>query len=140
MKFKKAYETRTPQRLSFEGVETLTEQHHKSACDINKILQTYDKTGLITHVAASKAEYGDFTTTNEYQEALNLVIQSQNAFAELPSHIRKEFDNDPGAFLEFATDPSNHEKMVELGLAYPKPEPEVQKVEIINQNNDVAGA
>ena len=35
----------------------------------------------------------------------------------LPSDIRKLFDNDPGEFFEFATNPANAGKMAELGLA-----------------------
>lgn len=111
----------------------MTEQHHKHICDINNIIRTYDKTGLIQHVSASVARYGDFTEVNEYQEALNTVIRAQNAFDELPSHVRKRFDNDPGEFFEFATNPDNHDEMVELGLAERMQEPAPTKVEVVNQ-------
>ena len=85
-------------------------------CDINKIIAKYDQTGILTHVNTMVARYGDFTEANEYQDALNLVIEAQDGFAELPSHIRARFGNDPGTFLEWVTDPSNHEAAVELGL------------------------
>lgn len=114
--------------LSFIDEETgepqvsLTEQHHKTECDIRTIIKRYDKTGLINHVNSAKAEYGDFTMVNEYQDALNTVINAQNAFDELPSDVRKKFNNDPGAFFEYATNPDNLDGMVELGLAV-KPDP-----------------
>jgi phage internal scaffolding protein len=101
-----------------------TEQHHKSECDIDNIIRKYDKTGLISHVNTAVAQYGDFTEVNEYQESLNMVINAQNAFMELPSEIRKRFGNDPGEFFEFATDPDNHDELVKLGLANAK---EVEK-------------
>lgn len=94
-----------------------TEQCHKDLCDITKIIKTYDKTGLITHVNKSAAQYGDFTEINEYKENLEMIIKAKDNFAELPSHIRKKFGNDPGAFFEFVTNPANKDEMVKLGLA-----------------------
>lgn len=103
--------------VDFTDTESMTEQCHKNDCDINTIIRKYDKTGLITHVNQAVARYGDFTLVNEYQENLQMVINAQVAFDELPAHIRKKFGNDPGAFFEFATDPSNLDKMIEFGLA-----------------------
>lgn len=129
--FNKPYQPKPRKGLEFvdeDGlpVESLTKQAHKNECDINKIVANYDRTGLITHVKEASAQYGDFTEVNEYQESLNTVIHAQNAFDELPAHVRKKFQNDPGAFFEFATNPNNHDDMVELGLAEPRftaPEP-----------------
>lgn len=123
-KFRSAYSPRVRVDLSFldeEGqpLPTLTQQHAKAECDINNILRQYDRTGVITHVAKAAGQYGDFTAVNEYQESLNMVIAAQEAFMELPSGIRKQFANDPGAFFEFATDPANADQMVALGLANP---------------------
>ena len=90
-----------------EPLHSLTQQCFKDECDIGKILRKYDKTGLITHVNQAKADYGDYSEVNEFQESLNFVIKSQADFNALPSRIRKRFGNDPGAFFEFVTDPSN---------------------------------
>lgn len=131
-KFRSAYDgKRVRVQVDFTGTESMCEQHHKNDCDINTILKKYDKTGLITHVNNAKAEYGDFTVVNEYQENLQHVINAQMAFEELPSDIRKKFANDPGAFFEFATDPSNIDKMIEYGLAEKPviPEPVVAPVD-----------
>lgn len=122
MKFRTAYGARNRVATSFldeEGnpLPTMTQQAFKAECEINNILRKYDKTGLITHVSGAVAQYGDFSEVNEYQESLNMVINAQNAFMALPSDIRKRFGNDPGAFFEFATDPSNNDEMVRLGLA-----------------------
>lgn len=104
------------------GEDSLVEQCHKDDCDIVRILKKYDKTGLITHVNNMKAEYGDFTSINEYQESLNLVLKAQNSFNELPSELRKKFSNDPGQFMEFVTNPDNLDEMVKMGLANAKDE------------------
>lgn len=121
MKFQKAYD-RPKCSLSFldeEGnpLPSMTQQHMKQETDINHIIKKYDKTGLITHVNNAVAQYGDFTQANEYQEALNRVINAQNSFHALPAEIRKRFFNDPGEFFEFATDPANAEEMYHMGLA-----------------------
>jgi phage internal scaffolding protein len=126
MKFRTAYAPQMRSVVDFtdsEGnfIPGRTEQCHKKDCDIDVILRKYDKTGLVTHVNRATAEYGDYTEINEYQEALNMVIRAQDAFDELPSKVRKKFNHDPGAFFEYATDPSNYDGMVELGLANPKP-------------------
>jgi len=122
VRFRSAYSAPVKVALSFldeEGnpLPTPTQQHLKAEVDINNILRQYDRTGLITHVNNATAQYGDFSEVNEYQESLNRVIAAQDAFAALPSNVRKRFGNDPGEFFEFATDPSNFDAMVELGLA-----------------------
>lgn len=94
-----------------------TKQSHKDETDIRHILRTFDKTGLITHVQAGQQMYGDFTIINEYRENLEFVKRAENEFAELPAEIRKKFQNDPGSFFEFITNPDNNEEMIELGLA-----------------------
>jgi len=141
MEFVTAYGPKTAAKLFFvdsegeplDGARSLTEQAHCKRCDVNNILAQYDKTGLITHVNKAVGEYGDFTAVNEYQESLNTVIAAREAFAELPSKIRARFNNDPGEFFEFATNPDNGQAMVELGLAeVPTPTPPT-KVEVVNQ-------
>lgn len=95
------------------------QQHMKDHCDINNILRKYDRDGILTHVNRTQAMYGDYTQINEYQHALDLVLQAQAMFDELPSHLRKRFGNDPGAYAEFVTDPRNLDEMIKLGLAEP---------------------
>lgn len=128
-KFKKPYQKRERVSLSFldedgERCVGRCKQSFKNECDVNLILKRYDRDGIITHVARSTAEYGDFTEVNEYRENLDFVMAAQAAFAELPSHVRKRFGNDPGEFFEFATDPKNESELVELGLAQMPAAPE----------------
>lgn len=105
-------------KVVFEPVgESLTQQHFRDECDIKNIIKKHDRTGLITHVARGIAEYGDYSEVHEYREALDLVNNANASFAELPADIRKLFDNNAGDFYEFATNPDNADKMVELGLA-----------------------
>ena len=126
--------------LSEEGVREpgMTEQCHKTECDIGSILRKYDKTGLLTHVNKAVADYGDFSEVNEYKESLNKVIAAQEAFGDLPSGIRKKFGNDPGNYLEFVSEPKNKEEMIKLGLANAEVEEAIPKVEIVNMIDALA--
>lgn len=45
--------------LSFPEGEGKTHQSFKDECDINNIVRTYTNTGIVTHVARLKPQYGD---------------------------------------------------------------------------------
>lgn len=123
--FRSAYGDRLATPFYTKG-ESLTQQHFKDECDIDKIIAKHDSTGLISHVARGVGQYGDYSEINEYREALELVDSANQSFMEIPSNIRKMFNNNAGEFFEFATNPDNLEKMIELGLA-PSPAPEIEE-------------
>lgn len=110
-----------------------TKQSFKEEADINNIVKRHglDKIRAIT--SNIKAEYGDYTTINEYQESLDLVNRSRENFAQLPSEIRTRFGNNPGLFNEFVTNPENAEELYKLGLAKrPLETPKDEPIEVIN--------
>lgn len=99
-----------------------TKQDMKDECDINKIMARFQRTGAITHVAKYEPQYG-FAPAIEFQEATEIVRQAQQMFDDLPSALRKKFENDPAKFLDFVQDEKNADEMLELGLRErPKPE------------------
>jgi len=99
--------------------ESLAIQSAKDECDINYIMQKYQKTGLVSHATELDPEYGVVSAIT-YHEALNTIIESQNQFEQLPASLRKAFHNDPAVFLEFVDDENNYPKMVEMGLLSPE--------------------
>jgi len=56
----------------------------------------------------------------DYHSALNLIKAAERAFLLMPAHVRATFNDDAGAFVDFASDPANYEAAVKLGLAVPK--------------------
>ena len=121
-KFKTAYDKR--ERKGFQTIgDSLTQQHFAKEADIKTIIKKHDRTGIISHVARGVAHYGDYSQVNEYREALDMVNSANASFGELPSELRAMFHNDAGEFFEFATNPANEEKMVELGLKAAPPLP-----------------
>lgn len=100
--------------------ETRTKQSFKDECDINNILSKYAKTGIVNHINQSEGQYGDFSSEQDYQKALNIVIEAQNTFASLPAEVRDKFANDPAQFLKFTEKEENIEELVKMGLAVKK--------------------
>ncbi|AXL15028.1 internal scaffolding protein [Microviridae sp.] len=117
MNIRKTYDR---ERLPFSTTgESLTHQSMAPECDINRIMAKWQKTGVIEHANNFNGDYGDFSEVPTYQEAMNKVIRGQEVFMTLPSSVRKQFDNDPHQFLEFATDARNTDEMVDMGLMDP---------------------
>jgi len=91
--------------------------------DINNIMYKYRAIGVTYNKlpGPGKGVYGDFTKIKDYKSAMESVIQTQNQFMALPSHIRNRFQNDPVQLIKFVEDPKNYDEGVELGLFKPKP-------------------
>ena len=102
--------------LDFVVDDGQTKQEFAEDCDVNAILKRFEKTGIIDHVSRIDGKYGDFTAAVDYHTALNMVQEAGEMFMSLPASIRAEFENDPGLFLDYATDPENEDGMRELGL------------------------
>lgn len=102
-----------------DPVENVTQQQFKDECDINTIIERFGLTGELPMTRQMPVS-GDFTGVSDFQSAMQLVRQAEEAFMELPAKVRAEFRNDPQAVLEFLDDEKNRERAVELGLL-PKP-------------------
>lgn len=96
------------------NLPSMTQQHFKEECDINNILSKYAETGIIENMGPGV--YADLTQASDYRDALHTIMEADQAFQLLPSHVRKEFQNDPAQFMDFIHDPNNREKGIELGL------------------------
>ena len=104
MKFQKAYSK--TKRNKINTGKGLTEQSHKHETDINYILKEYTRTGFINHAKQNEGRYDDISV-QDFQEAMFIVSDATNMFAELPGQIRKEFKNSPSQFLDFVQNPNN---------------------------------
>lgn len=124
MRFRTAFEEHKRYPSDTVG-ESMTDPSFVQECDINQVLLRWQKTGVISHVSQYKGDYGDFLNAPQsYHEAINQVMEADEAFASLPATVRKRFGNDPSLFLEFVGDKANVEEMRELGLLQADPEPD----------------
>lgn len=100
---------------------SLTRQEFADECDINVIMAQYERTGVISHVSQREPMYLDLTGMPDFREYMFMMAEAEKAFMSLPAKVRKDFDNDPRNFVDFAAKPENLDKMREYGLAPPKP-------------------
>ena len=97
-----------------------TVQARADECRMSHILKKYQRTGTVSHLNRYQPRYGDFADFN-YEEAMNKIAQANSMFAELPSEVRREFGNDPSAFLAFVNDPAHAGKLAQLLPALAEP-------------------
>ncbi|QCQ84856.1 internal scaffolding protein [Blackfly microvirus SF02] len=102
-----------------EYMPSMTRQTEMEACDIHNILKQFSQRGFeeLVRQNAAAGQYNDLTDLPDYQEALDIVIKADTAFAALPSQIRERFSNNPQRFVEFLADPANQDEAINLGLA-----------------------
>lgn len=96
--------------------DTRTKQYFKDECNIDNILAQYDRTGLINHVNEYQGNYEDVSNFQDYHTSMNQVLETNKLFMTLPSKMRLKFNNDPGSFVEFVSNPENKEEMIKMGL------------------------
>lgn len=113
---------------------SLTRQEFANECDVNFLMSQFEKTGIFPgSLNNMPPRYLDVSDVPDLPTALNLLNEATQAFMSLPAVTRREFDNDPVKFIQFAENPDNIEKMREWKLAPPAPvEPPPAKVEVTN--------
>lgn len=113
--------------------ESMTRQEFAAECDINTLMKRYANTGVFSHVNNTQPRYLDLADTPDFMTCLNMMHEAQASFMRLPSAVRREFDNDPARFVEFALKEDNLPKLREWGLAAPEAVLErPTRVEIVN--------
>ncbi len=90
-----------------------TKQSYKDSCDINKLLEKGAKTGSLSHLQRYGAKYGDFADIDWENIPLQLA-EGRQVFNELPAEIKREFNQNPGKFYDYVTDPQNRHRVSKL--------------------------
>lgn len=93
-----------------------TKQAMKDETDINRIVDRFARTGLVTHLAKGSPQYLDVAEVGDYRTAIQRVRDTEVFFEGLPAKIRSGFGNDPAMFLDFMCDPNNEAAAREMGL------------------------
>lgn len=86
------------------GGEVMTKQDQRDSTDINLIIEQFKATGRVGQAIAKAPMYGDFSAARSLTEALELVAEAGNAFANLDPRIREAAGNDPVTFLNMMAD------------------------------------
>lgn len=102
---------------------SMTRQEFAAECDINVLMQRYENQdiGAIMRRAGEPAYYDFSELPSDLMGFMKLTQDAENAFMTLSAQVRRQFDNDPVDFVNFASDPANLEQMRTWGLAPPAP-------------------
>lgn len=120
--------------LDCSNLPSLTRQEFADECDINKLMAQYEKTGFLpSHNNPGEPRYLDVSDVPDLMQAHAVLQEATASFMSLPATVRRDFDNDPIKFINFAENPENIEKLREWKLAPPAPvEPGPQLVQVVN--------
>lgn len=112
----------------------MTVRDKRNECDINVIMSRAKVYGDLPN-GKGNGVYTDVSQMPDYHTCLLKVKAADAAFAALPSHVRKRFDNKPLALVEFLSKEENRAEAEKLGLVNkrkepPKPSQEAPKTEV----------
>lgn len=111
---KTAYGQKQREQIMFAD-QGRTKQSMSAECDINNIMEKFQKTGVVDFVNKHAPQYGDATGV-DFQNSMQIVTKANEMFADLPSTVRKRFNNNPAELLEFCENPDNRQEAIRLGL------------------------
>ena len=125
-KFKTIYNYVQSDGVDFKE-PSMTQQQFKDECDINRIMDRYLKTGVLSDPLDRRGtpKYGDYAEIGDYMEHMNKVVEANEMFEALPASIRKRFNNNPAELVEFVMDVNNRAEAERLGL--------VEKTEVVEK-------
>ena len=105
-------------RVTFDTKgESLTEQQFaEESLIINKI-RKYDSQGFFDSVNRNPGQFNDFSKVRDLTDAIEQIEEARESFQTIPSDIRKQFNNSPTEFFNFASKEENYDELVKLGLA-----------------------
>lgn len=122
--------------VRFEG-PSLTRQEFAEECDINNLMKRYEghntgPSGLprMPEVQPFYVDFGEMPTN--LMDYMAMMKQAEESFMTLPAAVRKEMDNSPMNFINYASDVANLEQMRKWGLAPPEKVPDApMRVQVV---------
>ncbi|WNK12740.1 MAG: internal scaffolding protein [Microvirus sp.] len=96
--------------------KSLTHQSFAEECDINTIIDRFGISGELPQ-NLNYVDNQNFVEVFDFHTAMNQIVEAEKSFLALPARVRSRFENDPGQYVAFCSDPNNIQEMVELGLA-----------------------
>lgn len=118
MKFATAYSPKQRVKTIFKD-PSLTKQSQFEEADINSIIKRHMNTSMLADLNKLEQVYGEITS-QDLLTAHQKLSDAHEAFMEIPSDIRRHFNQDVGEFIDYATNPDNLKQMRIWGLAKPE--------------------
>lgn len=125
MIFNSNYDRKSVHIGTVNSEPTRTQQQFQNEVNINTIISRYKTTGVLPE-RGGKPVFGDFSEITDFRTAQGVVAEANQAFQALPAHLRRRFNNDPAAFIDFVSDNENRSEAEKLGIV---PKKEVKPTE-----------
>lgn len=91
-------------------------QSMREECDVNLIVQRFQKTGLISHLADGVPSFVDVSELGDFRSVLEHCRSVEAYFQGLPAKVRAVFSNDSRSFMDYLEGNPGVGDLEELGL------------------------
>lgn len=122
MKFRTSFNRKGLEKpKNFNPVDNVQRQY-SDLCDINNIVDNYSSERVLPF--KKNLLYADGVNVADFRNSFGIVQQLKDEFQQLPSQIRKEFNNDIFNYADvlasaYAKNPESINKLSNLGLLSP---------------------
>lgn len=111
----------------YDQKDCQAQQQFKDRVTINSMIARYTKSGVWENVSEREQQYLDLSGVdlNNLGESLQLIVDMNQSFQNLPLSVRQAVNHDPATFLQIALskDPLAIQQMQEWGLVEKSAEP-----------------
>lgn len=137
MQFPNRYSKPIRVTVDQSGQTSRTRQSEADSCDINKIMERFNRTGQLPVVQTLPPRYGDAVAL-DFATAQQLITSASQSFMSLPAATRKHFHNDPQVFMESLANakPEDLQTFKKLGILIERPTTDTQLLKEISSKLD----
>lgn len=138
---KRFYSDVNPETGELVDKVSMTKQEFVKECDVNNIIKSFQPGTMhaLLQQYAMQGRFEDLPEPLDFQAALEIQMEAERAFMDLPSKVRERFGQDPARFLDFMHNPDNKDEAQSLGLLMPQaPAAEPLKVEVVTKEKPPA--
>lgn len=100
--------------LTVNTMESRTVQTERDRADIRKIVQAYERTGVLVNMAKVDLAYRDVSEFTDFVDLMQAAKDAETAFLKLPSKVREVFNHDVAAWLDSAHDGLSERQVTQL--------------------------
>jgi len=95
---------------------SLTQQHHANDVNINKIIERFNKTGVLGDGLQRRGNYADVSLFGDFGECQRRIEAARESFASLPVQVKKLAGNDPSRLWDVLNNPENRQLLEKAGV------------------------
>ncbi len=90
-----------------------TKQSQRDECDINMLLERYQRDASLGHLEKYGGQYGNYADY-DFENHVTKIAEMDTIFEQLPAEVKKDFGQSTNKFFEFVTNPENEDRLAEL--------------------------